>query len=228
MLLETKTNEGKLPRPGYANEGDKESSTGDALMKTIFSGNINGMRIMDAYAYASIAHRGQFRKGTQIPYILHPFRVAKILLSLPCSVEVVIAGLLHDTVEDTRVTVEEIRDTFGEKVAAIVEGVSEPDKSAPWENRKEHTIEHLRTAPMDMVVLACADKLDNLMEMHRTHQEIGEELWKRFRRPRDNQEWYYRSLADVFKDRIVELAFKRLLCAYLNTVHNLFDEPTTV
>ena len=98
----------------------------------------------------------------------------------------------------------------------------EPDKSAPWEARKEHTINHLLNAPMDVVLVSCADKFDNLMEMHEANQEVGEELWKRFRRPRDKQEWYYRTLGEVLKKRMLKPTLKPLFYAYLNVVHKLF------
>ena len=222
MLLDAKKEEGEMPIEGQINNKDKEGLPKDVSAATIFAGHFNTEKIMEAFKFASKAHEGQTRKGTLIPYIEHPLRVAKILIDQPCSVEAVIAGLLHDTVEDTPVTIEEIRATFGEEVAKIVEGVSEPDKSAPWEARKEHTINHLLNAPMDVVLVSCADKFDNLMEMHEANQEVGEELWKRFRRPRDKQEWYYRTLGEVFKKRMLKPTLKPLFYAYLNVVHKLF------
>src|ERR1043165_5018773 len=99
---------------------------------------------------AAKAHSGQFRKGTDIPYIAHPYAVGMILARAGCAEEMIAAGILHDTVEDTDLTLEYIKETFGERVAAIVEGCSEPDKSATWEERKRHTIEYLRTAPWEV------------------------------------------------------------------------------
>ena len=222
MLLEAKKEEGETLIAGRANDKDVKGLPKDVPAATIFAGHFNSERIMEAFKFASKAHEGQKRKGTMIPYIQHPLRVAKILIDQPCSVEAVIAGLLHDTVEDTPVTIEEIRATFGEEVARIVDGASEPDKSAPWEARKEHTINHLLNAPMDVVLVSCADKFDNLMEMHEAYQEVGEELWKRFRRPRDKQERYYRTLGEVFKKRMLKPTLKPLFYAYLNVVHKLF------
>jgi (p)ppGpp synthase/HD superfamily hydrolase len=157
--------------------------------------------IFDAIEYAARAHREHYRKGTNIPFIIHPISVAKILIEYDCSDEVVIAGILHDTVEDTAVTLEAIRRSFGEKVASLVKAASEPDKSDTWENRKRHTIEYLKTAPMDALLLSCADKLDNIRSIKEDYERFGESVWKRFRRAKDSQEWYYSALADLFMGR---------------------------
>ncbi len=94
------------------------------------------------------AHQKQSRKGTDTPYITHPLAVGIILAKAGCSDDVIIAGILHDTVEDTPITLDYIGDTFGNKVAGIVKGASEPDKSLPWEERKTQW-----TACMTRVIL---------------------------------------------------------------------------
>ena len=157
--------------------------------------------IFDAIEFAARAHRDHFRKGTRIPYIAHLISVAKILIEYDCAEEIIVAGLLHDTIEDTSVTLEDIRKSFGEKVADLVEAASEPDKSDTWENRKRHTIEYLKTAPMDVLLLSCADKLDNIRSIKEDYERFGESVWKRFRRAKDSQRWYYGALADVFTNR---------------------------
>ena len=157
--------------------------------------------IFDAIEYAARAHREHYRKGTRIPYIIHPVGVAKILIEYDCSEEIVAAGILHDAVEDTEVSLEEIRSSFGEKVADLVAAVSEPDKSDTWENRKRHTLECLQTAPMDVLILSCADKLDNIRSIKEDYERFGETVWKRFRRAKDSQRWYYRTLAELYMKR---------------------------
>jgi (p)ppGpp synthase/HD superfamily hydrolase len=150
-----------------------------------------------ALEVASVAHRGQVRKGTDTPYISHPAAVALMLARAGCPDEVIAAGILHDTVEDTNITLEDIRATFGEHVAAIVEGCSEPEKGAPWEHRKTHTLEYLRTAPYEVRVVSCADKLHNLRTIADGYTTLGESIWERFKRGRAEQAWYYHGLADV-------------------------------
>jgi predicted adenylyl cyclase CyaB len=179
-------------------------------------------RITDAFSFAVKAHKDQVRKGTQIPYIEHPLRVAKILIDLRCPEDVVIAALLHDTVEHAIVNIDDIRIYFGENVASLVERVSEPDKSAPWEDREQHTIVRLKNAPEDALLIACADKLENLMEMRATNQSVGADLWKQFYGPKEKQESHYRSLAEVFTKRMTDGNFKPLLYAYLEIVKKFF------
>src|ERR1035438_5967658 len=96
--------------------------------------------ISAALRFAAEAHDGQFRKGTRIPYLIHPLRVAKILIDYDCANELAIAGLLHDTVEDTDATIDEIRSIFGDNVARLVEFATEPAKLWSWEKRKQHTL----------------------------------------------------------------------------------------
>ncbi|MGA7732832.1 MAG: HD domain-containing protein [Chloroflexia bacterium] len=154
------------------------------------------MDIVDrAIEVAARAHRHQVRKGSDTPYISHPYSVGMMLARAGFDPEVIAAGILHDTVEDTDMTLGEVREEFGDRVAWIVEGCSEPDKSASWEERKEHTIGYLRTAPYEVRVVACADKLHNLGTVAEGYARLGDEIWGRFKRGRKEQEWYYRSLA---------------------------------
>lgn len=153
-----------------------------------------------AIEFATQAHRNQVRKGTNTPYITHPYAIGLMLTRAGFDPEVVAAGLLHDTIEDTDATLDDIRAQFGERVAGIVEGASEPDRDASWEERKEHTIHYLRTAPYEVRAVACADKLHNLTTIADAYKSGGatggETVWSRFKRNRSAQEWYYRSLVD--------------------------------
>lgn len=151
-----------------------------------------------AIEFVAKAHEGQKRKGTQIPYIAHPYRVGIILLKEGYPDELVVAGILHDTIEEAGVKIEEIRDLFGDRVASIVEGCTEPNRSLPWKKRKEHTIEYLKNAPLDIKIVSCADKLDNIRSMISDYEQIGDKLWTRFNTGKDEQAWYYRSLVESF------------------------------
>ena len=168
-------------------------------------------RVFEAIEFATKAHTGQFRKGTKVPYIVHPLGVAKILIETGCSEDVAVAGILHDTVEDSSYKMDDIRREFGEEVARLVEGASEPDKSDTWENRKRHTIDILETAPMDAVYVSLADKLANIRDIRADYEKLGDDVFLRFNRPKDKQEWYYRAMADVFSKRIVDEPFLSLV-----------------
>ena len=180
--------------------------------------------IFDAIEFAARAHREHYRKGTKIPYVIHPISVAKILIEYDCSLELIVAGLLHDTVEDTSIILTDIRKAFGEKVAELVESTSEPNKSDTWENRKRHTIGQLKTAPMDVLILSCADKLDNIRSIKEDYERFGESVWKRFRRAKDSQRWYYSALADVFMNRAEGEPGATLFRQFYYEVQQVFPE----
>jgi (p)ppGpp synthase/HD superfamily hydrolase len=157
------------------------------------------MSLVDiAIEFAATAHQSQYRKGTNTPYISHPFGVAMILSSYLCSEKVIIAALLHDLLEDTDVTEQQLIEKFGHEVTSIVKACSEPDKSLSWEERKIHTIENIPTDPLEVRLVACADKLHNLRSMKRDYKAFGPTFWSRFKRGEKEQAWYYKSLADAF------------------------------
>lgn len=151
-----------------------------------------------AILFATQAHQGQSRKGTDIGYISHPFEVAQILTAAGCDTELIIAGLLHDVLEDTTVTPETIEREFGPFVLSLIQSNSE-DKSRSWEERKQHTINYMtHKASMEELLLACADKLSNLRSIKADYMECGDELWARFNRGKEAQSWYYSKLIDAF------------------------------
>ncbi|MGN1007789.1 MAG: HD domain-containing protein [Butyricicoccus sp.] len=159
---------------------------------------MNHQKLHEAICFAAVAHQNQLRKGSETPYIAHPCEVMQILTAADCEETLLIAGLLHDTLEDTAVTAGELREVFGEDVAVLVCAASE-DKSQSWEQRKQHTIAYLSDgAGLDGLLLACADKLSNLRSIRADLNELGESLWSRFKRGREQQRWYYRSLLDAF------------------------------
>jgi (p)ppGpp synthase/HD superfamily hydrolase len=152
--------------------------------------------VEEAIAFAARAHTGQLRKKTGLPFIWHPLAVGRLLQDEGFPETVVAAGILHDTVEDTTVSLAEVRERFGEDVAEIVDGCTEPEhKTRPWEERKQHTIEFMRTAPFEVRVVAAADKIDNLRAITAELGRVGEDVWARFKRGREKQAWYYREVA---------------------------------
>ncbi|HPZ09076.1 MAG TPA: HD domain-containing protein [Candidatus Eremiobacteraeota bacterium] len=180
--------------------------------------------VFDALEFAVKAHRGQYRKGTNVPYIVHPIGVGKILIDCDCTNEVVVAGFLHDTVEDTPVTIEDIKKAFGEYVAFIVKSVSEPDKSDTWENRKKHTIEISKTAPLEVLLVEIADKLDNIKGLREACITDSMSVWNRFKRGKEKQEWYYRTLSQVLTERLKQEPGLTLARQFASEVEWVFKE----
>jgi hypothetical protein len=148
-----------------------------------------------AMKFAIASHEGQYRKGGYVPMVSHPIRVADTLKRFGFSVETVIAGFLHDVVEDTDVTLDDIEKEFGAEVRRIVAGNTE-DKTKTWLERKQHTIDWIREAPLEVRALIVADKLDNLMCLIQDHGDIGEGIWDSFHSGRPEQAWYFTSVAD--------------------------------
>lgn len=181
------------------------------------------MVLEKAIEVAAKAHLGQLRKGTKVPYITHPFSVGMILARAGCRDEVIAAGILHDTVEDTSITLSHIREQFGDAVAEIVKGASEPDRSLSWEKRKKHTINFLETAPLDVRLVTCADKLHNIRTIALAYREVGDKVWDRFRRGKKEQEWYYRSLVEVLCDRPDTIEYEPLFNQLKEEVEVLFS-----
>lgn len=178
-----------------------------------------------AIEVAAKAHSGQFRKGTTIPYISHPYAVGMMLARAGCAEEIIAAGILHDTVEDTNLTIRYIREMFGDRVATIVEGCSEPDRSASWEERKRHTLEYLQTAPWEVRVVACADKLHNLRTIAAEYENMGDAVWSRFKRGRIEQEWYYRGLVESLCDQSEGKEEIPFCAEFRNEVEKVFGTP---
>ena len=154
-----------------------------------------------ALRLAAEGHRDQVRKGSGVPYIEHPLAVAMILDRSGFDEETVIAGLLHDLVEDTDVTLERIRELFGGRVAEIVDHCSEAKLDAagrkrPWIDRKRDHLASAANAPESARAVILADKLHNLLCI-RLDQAEGRPVWSSFHAERDRVLWYYGAMIDA-------------------------------
>ena len=164
-----------------------------------------------AIIFATEAHRGAFRKGTRIPYILHPLEAAAIAVTITGDYEVLAATVLHDVLEDTAVTEAELREVFGARVAELVSVESENKRADlpagdTWKIRKQETLDALREEDRrDVKILVLADKLSNIRSIHRDFRAMGEALWERFNmKDKDQIGWYYRSIAGALESELGE------------------------
>jgi len=180
-------------------------------------------KLFSAVKFATKAHDGQFRKGTNIPYIIHPLNVAKILIDNNCPIDTIVAGILHDTIEDTNVTLQEIGRKFGENVAKIVDGVTDHNQqNCEWGKRRRIKLKYLETAPADIMLVECADKLDNIRAIYEDYINLGESVWDRFKKPKKDQEWYYRSLVNVFAHNATDNRIEKIFSRFKDEVDKVF------
>jgi GTP pyrophosphokinase len=164
---------------------------------------ILGQRFEEALTHAAQLHARQIRKGSEVPYIAHLIGVASIALEYGAGEDEAIAALLHDAIEDQggAEAREEIRNRFGETVAAIVEGCTDADvkPKPPWRQRKETYIAHIKDASPSIRLISCSDKLHNARAILKDYRIHGDSLWARFKGGKDGTLWYYRSLSDAFQ-----------------------------
>ena len=177
-----------------------------AMMQTIVTGideetdvEKSNEILNKAIHFAADAHLGGVRKGTNRPYIGHPLEVMNILNCMDADNNLMMAGLLHDTVEDTETTYMDIKNEFGFDVAALV-AVHTKDPDATWEEVRKHKIEEMDDASFRVRLLIMADMTANLRSLWRDYRHIGEELWERFNAPKEKQAWYYGTMQDKLWD----------------------------
>lgn len=170
-----------------------------------------------AIIFAVNAHRNTERRGKGFPYIVHPLEAVEIVATITPDQELLAAAALHDTIEDTDVTVEDIRREFGNRVAELVyaesdrftQGVSEEDS---WHERKQAAIDRLAAAPHDAKIVAMGDKLSNMRAIYRDYMVKGDELWKIFHaKDKASHEWHYRGLADSLKELSDTFAYQEFI-----------------
>ena len=170
-----------------------------------------------AIIFAVRAHAGTERRGKGFPYIVHPMEAVEIVATMTRDQELLAAAALHATVEDTDVTVEQLRAVFGDRIAALVaaesdvvcEGVSE---EASWHTRKQAAIDRLARAPHDAKMVALGDKLSNMRAIARDYAMQGDALWNLFHvnDPKEH-EWHYRGLAQSLSELRDMFAYKEFV-----------------
>lgn len=178
--------------------------------------------MIKAGEFALEAHRGQMRKCGGLPYVSHLFDVADIMLEAHLPENLVIAGLLHDVIEDTNCGEEDIRALFeperGDEVMRIIMADNESDKTVSWEERKTETINYAReTDEIDGLLLICVDKISNLSSMVENLEASGDLMWHYFHSPKEKQIWYYESLYNIFAEKLS--GYEHLLKRYFNLLN---------
>ena len=162
-----------------------------------------------AIQFAVRAHAGTERRGKGFPYIIHPLEAVSIVATITPDQEILAAAALHDTVEDTDVTIEQIRSEFGDRIASLVMIESVGDDEGTWHERKQKAIDLIDNAPLDAKIVAMGAKLSNMRAISRDYAVQGDSIWNLFRTndPKDH-EWHYRGLANALRGLHDTFAFQ--------------------
>ena len=163
--------------------------------------------LCQATRLAAQAHDGAYRKGGRAPYLLHVMETAEIVGTMTEDEDVLAAAVLHDVLEDTSVTEEELRETVGGHVTGLVLAVSENKRrerpaEMTWRLRKQESVERLLKEPrLEVKMIALGDKLSNIRALQRDYGILGEQVWERFNnKSKAEQGWYYQAVTDALQD----------------------------
>jgi (p)ppGpp synthase/HD superfamily hydrolase len=182
-----------------------------------------------AFALAASAHSDQVRKVGGEPYIVHLAHVSVMLLRSGFSEDVVVAGLLHDAVEDRNVPLAEIEAGFGAAVAEMVSAVTERkyEDGVPrsWEDRKREALDQLRRASEGAVAVKAADTLHNTHSILLAVREGGDAIWERFSRGPQETLGYYGNVAGIVRQRLGDHPLSCELDAALNRLRHAIGDP---
>ena len=183
-----------------------------------------------AIRYAVQAHAGTERRGKGYPYILHPLEAAAIVATITPDQELLAAAVLHDVVEDTPVTVAQLRAEFGDRIADLVAAESDVEmahltESESWHARKQAAIDRLAGAPHDAKIVALGDKLSNMRAIAQDYARQGDALWGIFHvSDRSEHEWHYRGLAAS----LAELAGTAAYQEFVRLIDDVFCQPVRI
>ncbi|MBQ9476085.1 MAG: bifunctional (p)ppGpp synthetase/guanosine-3',5'-bis(diphosphate) 3'-pyrophosphohydrolase [Bacteroidales bacterium] len=178
-----------------------------------------------AIQFAVKAHGGTERRGKGFPYVVHPLEAVAIAATISPDQEILAAAALHDVLEDTCVTAEELEKEFGHRVTQLV--MEETDKffagiseAQSWTERKKIAMERLKNASRDAKIVAMGDKLSNARAIWRDYKEKGDELWKIFHvHDKALHKWHYEGLADALSELSDSFAYKE----FEFLIHDIFD-----
>ncbi len=164
---------------------------------------ILGDRFETALLMAHRLHRSQERKCSTVPYISHLMSVAALVLEEGGNEDEAIAALLHDAIEDQggAGTRELLRETFGDRVCAIIKGCTESEvqPKPAWRERKERHLAQLVNAPPSVLRVTIADKLHNIRSLLADYERMGDRIWSRFGGGKVGTIWYYRAMVDQLR-----------------------------
>jgi (p)ppGpp synthase/HD superfamily hydrolase len=180
-------------------------------------------KIQKAINFVAEKHSYQKRKGIELPYVVHPYSVAIILSNYTNDEDIIVAGLLHDILEDVKeYSEEDMKQEFGDRITKIVKEVSEDkdpnvseDDKDTWVERKDKYLANLENDRQEALLVCAADKIHNLHSMIDSHVILGDKLWDSFNASKEQKIEYYGKILEVLKLRLKSDIVKELQAVYL-------------
>jgi (p)ppGpp synthase/HD superfamily hydrolase len=182
-------------------------------------------RLDAAIRIAATAHREQRRKGSDTPYIIHPFGVMLIASNVTANEDTLIACLFHDIIEDVpkEYSAEQMRKDFGDKVLRIVLDVTKDENIEDWHERSKAYLKHLEYgAGEEAIIVSSADKIHNLKSVLTDYGKVGDKLWDRFStKSGADQLWWYESILEIITKRKAPASLIKQLSADVESLRDL-------
>lgn len=179
-----------------------------------------------AIVFATKAHHNTERRGKGFPYIVHPMEALEIVATITSDQELLAAAVLHDTLEDTDVTLDQLRREFGDRVSALVQAesdelVEDVREEDSWHERKQAAMDRLAAASHDAKIVAMGDKLSNMRAIARDYALKGDDLWQIFHvTDKASHEWHYRGLASSLSELSDTFAYKE----FISLINQVFGQ----
>lgn len=200
----------------YIQDAVKKSRTRRVIKDYISYDMVSDNKLLlDAVEYACDAHGGNVRKGTDIPYIVHPLEVGRLTWDTLIEykkilggreMEAIAAAILHDTVEDTKTTKQDIMEKFGENICFLVACETEDKRenlpaSDTWKIRKQEFLAELCEAPVYAKIISMCDKVSNLRDTAADYKKIGDKVFERFnQKDKSEHKWYYEEILNRLEE----------------------------
>jgi len=183
------------------------------------------VRLFDAIQFASEAHKGQTRKVTDLPFIVHPFSVAMILQVYGYPEDMILAGLLHDAIEDSDINISVITAKYGKNVSDLVDKVTNhtSKKGKTWREYKQIRINNVRTLDIKPKLIIAADKLDEIRSLTADHKVYKDDLWKTLKLEKEDKRWYMIEISKALCSNRSDFKEHKLLRHLRLEVKNFFN-----
>lgn len=180
-------------------------------------------RMDKAIDVAATAHADQKRKGSDTPYIIHPFGVMRTASFYTNDEDTLIACLMHDILEDVpeKYSRDQMIKDFGQRVVDIVDDVTKDSTIKDWRKRAEAYLANIRKASDEAIIVCASDKINNLGSIIRDYDRLGDDIWSIFNAGKDSQLWWYESIYEVVRKRMPNSLLRNAMGQRMKTLRKI-------